>query len=162
MMVTLHWTPLMGRSIALNYPLSIDSYKLFYEMMQQKAPQPARSCSQNFKVWIQRVGLMCYMVLLACWLIGTLGGLSLHKLVWLIPDLFVNVAMQVQLELKGTGNSSAKKASGGTGKGASASAQKGAQTAKAPAKRKSWRNIRLHVFFWGHDLEELYMNPTFM
>ncbi|XP_012572832.1 replication factor C subunit 1 isoform X2 [Cicer arietinum] len=45
-------------------------------------------------------------------------------------------AMHVQFELKGTGNSSSKKASGGRGKGASASAQKVAQTSKAPAKRK--------------------------
>ncbi|KAI4334153.1 hypothetical protein L6164_018878 [Bauhinia variegata] len=45
-------------------------------------------------------------------------------------------AMQVQLDLKGTGNSGAKNTSGGRGKGASASAEKVGQSSRAGAKRK--------------------------
>ncbi|CAJ1979080.1 unnamed protein product [Sphenostylis stenocarpa] len=45
-------------------------------------------------------------------------------------------ATEVQLELKGTGNSSSKKASGGRGKGASTSGKKVAQAPKTAPKRK--------------------------
>lgn len=50
----------------------------------------------------------------------------------MIYDLYIliHVATEVQLELKGTGNSSAKKASGGRGKAASTSGKKAAQAPK--------------------------------
>jgi len=51
---------------------------------------------------------------------------------YVIYDLYIliHVATEVQLELKGTGNSSAKKASGGRGKAASTSGKKAAQAPK--------------------------------
>lgn len=44
--------------------------------------------------------------------------------------------MQVQLDLKGTGNSSIKKTSGGRRRVTSASAEKGGQASRGGAKRK--------------------------
>lgn len=50
--------------------------------------------------------------------------------------------MQVQLDLKGTGSSSAKKTPAGRGRGGSASAGKGGQASRGSgAKRKRWKAL---------------------
>ncbi|KAG4980033.1 hypothetical protein JHK84_033609 [Glycine max] len=65
-------------------------------------------------------------------------------------------ATQVQLELKGTGNSSSKKTSGGRGKGVSVSGKKVAQAPKTTAKRK-----RVDFSKFSKDMDYLWW-PCFL
>lgn len=92
-------------------------------------------------------GRSLFVISLCYYMIQILGCLLFKRWGWLMIDdflcLFMHVAMRVELDLKGTGNSGAKKKPAGRGKGASASAEKGGQASRGGAKRKRWKLLGL-------------------
>jgi len=115
-----------------------------------------RSCSWNFKVWIQKVcdstfsssdiwwiRLNAYFI----WIIWVNDVLDW----WILLSVPYAVGVEVKLDLKGTGNSSAKKTSAGRGKvGSGPMEKKGARGSGTGAKRKRWKMMKVEAWinFW--------------